>query len=198
MRRVLEASVAWVSRTPWVEVLPWPNGAPFAGVVEATGDGADAAAWKREIEAAALDGGVARLAVPSRAPDRTVIERRLADAMGALGRRGAGIATRGDVSTWTRQRAGVDASVRRVGPRRLAVEVTNFGRTKVERVVLRVYLNAPALRAEAEATKLLQANASVRNLHPNAEVLDLALPELDGRASAAFSLDYEPASSGEG
>jgi hypothetical protein len=64
-------------------------------------------------------------------------------------------------------------------------------------VVLRVFLNEPVLRAEVDATELLQAVARVQ-LHPNAEVLDLVLPELDPRASAAFSLDYELAPSRDG
>jgi hypothetical protein len=91
----------------------------------------------------------------------------------------------------------VGASVRRAGPRRIAVQVTNFGRTEASRVVLRVFLNEPTLRAEAVATKLLQADAVVR-LRAPAEVLDLVLPPLDPRASAAFHLDYEPAPSEDG
>ena len=111
--------------------------------------------------------------------------------MGELGRRGAWVATRRELSTWTRERAAVEASVRRAGPRRVVVEVTNFGRSSASRVVLRLWLNEPVRRAEAEATVLLQDAATVR-LAPNAEVLDLVLPDLDARESAAFSLDYEP------
>ena len=195
LRHVLEAAVAWTSRTPWIEVLPWPDAAPFAGVVETAAAGVaapgDPSAWRREIDAAAIDGGIARLRVPDVARRQSSTEQELAVAIGELGRRGAWVATRSENSTWTRERAAVKASVRRAGPRRVLVEVTNFGRTAASRVVLRVFLNEPVRHAEAEATKLFQADATVR-LVPNAEVLDLVLPDLDARASAAFSLDYQP------
>lgn len=203
LRRVLEAAVAWSSRMPWVEVLPWPGGASFAGVVEPDASGGDAAdgrpelVWTREIDAAEQDAGIARLLVSADARRHDATEARLADALGELGRRGAWVATRSEISTWTRQRSAVRASVRRAGPRRIVVEVTNLGRSATSRVVLRVFLNEPVLRAEVDATELLQAVASVQ-LRPNAEVLDLVLPELDPRASAAFSLDYELAPSRDG
>ncbi len=201
LRHVLEAAVAWTSRTPWVEVLPWPGGAPFAGVVEPDAASAASAAhpeleWRREIDAAAADGGMARLLVPDGARHQVATAKPLAAVIGELGRRRAWVATRREISTWTRERAAVEASVRRAGPRRVVVEVTNFGRVTASRVVLRLFLNEPVRRAEADATKLLQDTATVR-LVPNAEVLDLVLPDLDGRASAAFSLDYEPAVSSQ-
>lgn len=197
LRRVLGAAVAWSSRTPWVEVLPWPGGASFAGVVEpdaSAGVAADARperVWTREIEEAEQDAGIARLRVSAAARRHGSTEAQLADAIGELGRRRAWVATRSEISSWTRQRAAVDASVRRAGPRRIVVEVTNFGRSEASHVVLRVFLNEPVLRAEVAATELLQSAASVE-LRPNAEVLDLILPPLDPRANAAFSLDYEP------
>jgi hypothetical protein len=193
LRSVIEAAVAWASRTPWIEVMTWPGGAPFAGVVEqdvvaaAAPDDAERV-WQREIDAAATDGGVARLLVTDR---HAASEERLASAIGELTRRGGWVATRSELSTWTRERTAVEASARRAGPHRVLVEVTNFGRSAVSRVVLRLWLNEPVRSAEAEATKLLQANAGVR-LVPEAEVLDLVLPDLDARTSAAFSLDYEP------
>lgn len=194
LRHVLEAAVAWTSRTPWIEVMPWPGGAPFAGVVEQDAVAATAPAdsprvWQREIDAAAADGGIARLLVTDR---HAATEKQLAAALGELTRRGAWVATRSELSTWTRERAAVEVSVRRAGPHRVLVEVTNFGRSRASRVVLRLWLNEPVRSAEAEATKLMQDDAGVR-LVPNAEVLDLVLPDLDARASAAFSLDYEPA-----
>jgi hypothetical protein len=203
LRRVLQAAVAWSSRTPWVEVLPWPAGASFAGVVETDPSGGDAAAaspepmWTREIDAAQRDAGIARLLVSSDVRRHGSTEARLADAIGELGRRRAWVATRSEISTWTRQRTAVHASVRRAGPRRIVVEVTNFARSATSRVVLRVFLNEPVLRADVDATKLLQSAAKVQ-LHSNSEVLDLTLPPLDARASAAFTLDYEPAPSQDG
>jgi hypothetical protein len=188
---------------PWVEVLPWPGGASFAGVVEPAASGGGAAdgrpelVWTREIDAAEQDAGIARLLVSADARRHDATEARLADAIGELGRRGAWLATRSEISTWTRQRSAVNASVRRAGPRRIVVEVTNLGRSAASRIVLRVFLNEPVLRAEVDATELLQAAARVQ-LRPNAEVLDLVLPQLDPRASAAFSLDYEPTPSQDG
>lgn len=193
LRHVLEAAVAWTSRTPWIEVMAWPAGAPFAGVVEqdvVATTAPDEQVWQREIDAAAADGGVARLLVGD---EHAATEQRLASAIGELTRRGAWVATRSELATWTRERAAVEVSVRRAGPHRVLVEVTNFGRTAASRIVLRLWLNEPVRSAEAEATKLMQDDAGVR-LVPNAEVLDLVLPDLDARASAAFSLDYEPAS----
>jgi len=200
LRHVLEAAVAWTSRMPWVEVLPWPGGAPFAGVVErdiAVATPQPELGWKSEIDAAASDAGIAHLRVPSEARRHGDTEKRLAGVIGELERRRAWVATRNEISNWTRQRAVVEASVRRAGPHRVVVEVTNFSRAEASRVVLRVFLNQPVLRAAVEATELLQGTATVQ-LRPHAEVLDLALPPLDPRSSAAFSLDYEPASSQQG
>jgi hypothetical protein len=200
LRHVLEAAVAWSSRMPAVEVLPWPGGAPFAGVVEA-----DTAAatpqpelgWKREIAVAASDAGIAHLRVANEARRHGETETRLAAAIGELEKRRAWVATRSEISNWTRQRVVVEASVRRAGPQRVVVEVTNLGRSQASRVVLRVFLNQPVLRAAVEATELLQGVATLQ-LRPNAEVLDLVLPPLDPRSSAAFNIDYEPAPSREG
>ncbi len=200
LRAVLEGAVAWSSRMPAVEVLPWPGGAPFAGVVEAAADATaeqPGLGWQRAIDKAASDAGIARLFVLNEARRHDDTEQRLADAIGELDRRNAWVATRSEVSTWTRRRAAVTASVRRAGPHRVVVEVSNFGRTEASRVVLRVFLNQPALRAAVEATKLRQQAATVQ-LGPNAEVLDLVLPPLDPRSSAAFNLDYEPTPSQEG
>ena len=200
LRHVLEAAVAWSSRMPSVEVLPWPGGAPFAGVVKpdamaATSD--SEIGWQHEIETAANDAGVARLLVPGGRLRHADIEKRLASVIGELEKRGAWVATSREISNWTRQRAVVEASVRRVGPNRIAVEVTNFSRSEASRVVLRVFVNRPVLRAAVETTKLLQGTATLQ-LRPYAESLDLALPPLDPRSSMAFSLDYEPAPSQEG
>jgi len=199
LRHVLEAAIAWSSRMPWVEVLPWPGGAPFAGVFEPDSAGAAPKAeldWNREIEGAANDAGIAHMLIPSATRREGDTETRLAAVIGELEHQRAWIATRSEVSKWTRQRAAVEASVRRAGPSRVIVEVTNFGRSETSRVVLRVFLNQPALRAAVEGTKLFQGVATVQ-LRPNAEVLDLILPPLDSRASAAFSVDFEPAPSQE-
>jgi hypothetical protein len=177
LRHVLEAAVAWSSRMPSVEVLPWPGGASFAGVVKPDATVANAEpeiGWRREIEAAANDAGIARLLVPGGRPGHAEMEKRLASVIGELEQRGAWVATSRELSNWIRQREVVEATVRRVGPNRIAVEVTNFSRSEASRVVLRVFVNQPVLRASVETTKLLQGT------------------------SMAFSLDYEPAPSQEG
>jgi hypothetical protein len=200
LRHVLEAAVAWCSRMPSVEVLAWPAGAPFAGVVEpgpAAATSQPELGWKREIDAAANDAGIAHLLVPSEARRHGDTGTRLAAVIGELERRRAWVATRSEISNWTRQRAVVDASVRRAGPNRIVVEVTNLGRSEASRVVLRVFINQPVLRATVEATELLQGVATVQ-LRANAELLDLVLPPLEPRSSAAFSIDYEPTPSQEG
>lgn len=94
-------------------------------------------------------------------------------------------------------RASIDTSVRRVGPRRLLVEVTNGARTDAEGFVLRVHLNERPGRATVEATKLLQKPPRLL-VAADAEAIDLALPRLAARTSFAYSVDYEPAPAGEG
>ena len=102
-------------------------------------------------------------------------------------------ATRRDLAAWTLARGAVDASVRRAGPRRLIVEVTNNAQLPVEGLVLRVHLNEPApAGVRVETTALMQANATLRGVR-GAEAVDLALPPLDARRSRAYSLDFESA-----
>lgn len=204
LRRVLEAAVAWVSRTASLELLAWPGGALFASVVErdgASGAPEDLASleaeWRRQIDAARADGGLARLRLPESFAHGGQAERALARSFGEVARAHGWTATRRELSAWTRTRAAVDASLRRAGPRRLIVEVTNRGVATAGDLVLRVHLNEPALAARAEATQLFRPDAPVR-LTPGGETVDLVLPPLDPRASAAYSLDYEPAPQREG
>ena len=82
--------------------------------------------------------------------------------------------------------------MRRAGPKRLVVAVTNRARAQARGVALRIFLNEPVRSASVEATQLLQS-APALHLQPGSESLDLALPDLAERASAAFTLDYEPA-----
>ncbi|HTY19858.1 MAG TPA: hypothetical protein VMH82_19255 [Myxococcota bacterium] len=196
--RVLRAAVAWVARLPLVEVLPWPGGAPFAATIEPRGEDVgplDATALRfavaSELDAAEASAGLARLRAPSRAAAQDVV----ADATSELAQRGAWLATRSELASWTRQRSSIEATVRRAGPQRLVVAVTNRAPDAVRGVVLRLYLNENARSASVEATQLLQATPVLR-FRAGAESLDLALPDLARRASAAFTLDYEPAAAG--
>jgi hypothetical protein len=111
---------------------------------------------------------------------------------------GAPPATHRDRAAWTLARGAVDASVRRAGPRRLIVEVTNNAQLSVQGLVLRVHLNEPApAGVRVETTALMQANATLRGV-PDAEAVDLVLPPLDARRSRAYSLDFESAPPGAG
>ena len=107
-------------------------------------------------------------------------------------------ATHRDRAAWTLARGAVDASVRRAGPRRLIVEVTNNAQLPVQGLVLRVHLNEPApAGVRVETTALMQAKATLRGV-PDAEAVDLVLPPLDARRSRAYSLDFESAPPGAG
>jgi hypothetical protein len=104
---------------------------------------------------------------------------------------GAPPATRRDQTAWMLVRGAVDASVRRAGPRRLIVEVTNNARLPVEGLVLRVHMNDPVpAGARVETTALMQAEAVLRPV-PGADAIDLVLPTIDARRSRAYSLDFE-------
>jgi hypothetical protein len=200
LRLVLENAVAWVSRTPSVEVLAWPKGAPFASTVEAS-DVADAAAaqgaWRRALDAARRDGGVATVGLPRDTVARVALEPALSRTLDRLRGDAAWITTRRELSSWMRSRAVIDVSVRRAGPLRLVLEVTNRAGAEVEGLVLRVHLNEPVLIARAAATKLFAAAPTVR-LSADREAADLALPPLGGRSSAAYNLDTEPVRDDEG
>lgn len=107
-------------------------------------------------------------------------------------------ATRRDMTAWTLARGAVDASVRRAGPRRLIVEVTNNAQLPVTGLVLRVHLNEPVPPGiRVETTALLQANATLRRVS-DADAIDLLLPRVDARRSRAYSLDFETAPPGAG
>jgi hypothetical protein len=163
------------------------------------GDAADAsrdraaldARWRGELEAARLDAGILPLRIPALL-DPQRYEKAFAVAHAAVRREGGWLATRKEYSDWTRARKAVRASIRRAGPRRLVVEITNLASAPVEKIVLRVHLNEPASDAHVEATTLGQEAAQLR-FAAGAERADLALPRLDARRSAAYSLDYAPA-----
>ena len=202
LRSVLQAAVAWAAHRPVVEVLAWPAGARFAATVDARAEPgapaspeATARALDREIAAAEASAGLARLRVPLDGIGASEAHRVVADAVGALGKRGAWLATRSELSAWTRARSSIEATVRRAGPQRLVVAVTNRAATAARGVALRVYLNEAARSVSVETTQLLQRRPALR-FQPGSESLDLALPDLAARASTAFTLDYQPAEAG--
>jgi hypothetical protein len=200
VRRIVEAAIAWVSRTPSVEVLPWPHGAPFAGTVDAAGvpDAADSeAAWRRALDEARRDGGVASLAMPRDPAAREALEPALARALDAAKRDAAWIATRKELSLWLRSRAVIDVSVRRAGPQRLVLQITNRATEDVAGVVVRVHLNEPVRAAQVASTRIFEAPPG-RVLSADREAVDLFLPRLEGSSSAAYHLDTEPVGEREG
>jgi len=193
-RAIVEAAVAWVSRTPSVELLAWPDGAPFAGTVEAA-DVADAAVaeagWLRAIDDARRDGGIATLAVPRDGAAREALEPALARALDVAKRDAGWIATRRELSVWQRSRAVIDVSVRRAGPRRLILQITNRAAEDVAGLVVRVHLNEPIRAAEVSGTKLFATPPRLA-LSADREAADLFVPRLEGSSSAAYHLDTEP------
>src|SRR5262249_1452740 len=200
LRAVLQAAVAWGARRPLVEALPWPGAARFAAVLDVHGDVESGArtplrfAVADEIEEAEASGGLAHLRARAAGAGGDPV---VAETVAELAQRGAWLASRSELASWTRQRSSIEATLRRAGPQRLLVAVTNRARGRAGGVVLRVYLNEAARSASVEATQLLQARPVLR-FEAGSDSLDLALPDLVERASAAFTLDYEPAAAGSG
>jgi hypothetical protein len=191
---VLESALAWVARRPTVEILPWPSGAAFAAVLEPQPERAATlaparATFARELEAGAAAASVAWLSLPGASSGET--HALAVDLLAEAQRQGAWVATRAELSSWIRSRSSLEATLRHAGPQRLAVAITNHAPRPTRDVVLRVHLNRRAVRATAEPTALLQARPGVR-FRQGDEVIDLVLPELAARRSAAFSVDYEP------
>jgi hypothetical protein len=192
LRRVLEAAVAWSSRTPWVEVLAWPKGAAYASVIESGDtDGDVEASWRRALDEAKRDAGLAELRLPTAAGAQQALEPVLRRTLARVDRETGWYATRTDLSRWLRSRSVATASVRRVGPRRLTVEVSNRDRVDLEDLVLRIHLNDAAIEARVVGTQVLQAKAAAQ-LSPDGQAVDLRLPRLEARASAAYHVEIEP------
>jgi len=203
MARLARGAILWASRQPLAEVLPWPNGAFFAGVVELDRTGfavhrfgdtpiAVERAVEAEVEAARHRGELARIEIPVPGLGSAEAERLKEHAIRLLQGRSAWVATRGDVAAWKAARSGVSATIRRQGPNRLLLDVSNDSRTAAGLVVIRVYLNQPAERVRVERTQLLQEVPELRFLRGR-ESLDLLLPELPGRTNRAYTIDFESA-----
>jgi hypothetical protein len=193
VRTVVESSLAWASRTPSVEVLPWPSGAPYAVVVTASGP-ADAPSgareWRETLDRAARDGALATLRVPRGSDAHEALQPELSRVLAAARRDQAWVATRRDLSQWQRGRGVVDATLRRAGPRRLVIEVSNRFREPMEGVVLRIHTNEPTARATVEGTTLGQATARARRA-ADSESIDLLLPRIAARTNLSWSVDFE-------
>lgn len=205
MTRLLDAAIAWVAREPFVEVLPWPQRAALGALI-VWGDeapevqpaalaGASSAAERRrvldeQIARAALGARLFRLELPegfgSQAERRLLLEH----STRRLHQEDAWFAARGEIARWRRLQTGVVASIRRVGPRRHLIAVTNRNDERVEGAALRVHLNDDVREARLGRTTLQQQEP--RFSHDRAAGrLDLALPPLDPGATQSFTLDLE-------
>ncbi len=203
MTRLVRASIDWASRVPSVEILGWPGGARFAARVLHGGESGNGDVLRSEravreaVERAARTGALARLALPAPGDSGTrgdVLER---IAREELARRAAWLPRDGEVRRWTETRALVDARVRRTGPQRLLVEISNRGREAAAGVALRVHLNRRASSAEVGVTKVGQVAPTVV-LRAGAEHVDLQLPALPPRESLSYHLDLRFGAAAEG
>ena len=83
------------------------------------------------------------------------------------------------------------AEVRRLGPRRHLVDVTNRGRDSARGAVVRVHLNAPVERVAMQRTILHQDEPRFQ-LDRRARHVDVRVPEIAGGRSLAYTLDLDP------
>lgn len=200
--RLVEASLAWAAEEPFVEVLAWPGQAPFAAFV---GDAPLARVPAGLLEArsvremgAAIDAGLERarrrgtlfvLSPPADAPRR---EQALDYARRRSERAGAWLASAGEISAWKRLRAGIDATVHRIGPRRHVIDVRSRNREAVRNAALRVHLNAAAHGVRIERTTLQQDAPEVR-VDLGERSADVLLGELSPDERRSYTLDFEGA-----
>jgi len=84
------------------------------------------------------------------------------------------------------------AELRRLGPRRHLVDVTNRGRESARGAVVRVHLNVPVERLAMQRT-VLQQDEPRFHFDPRAQHVDVRLPEIAGGRSLAYTLDLDPA-----
>lgn len=189
MVRLVDAALAWVTRQPTVEVLAWPDGADFAGVVAgAESDDADVVRTRDEVRArlaeAARAGALARFAVAG-ADLHQFAAGVLADDGGWLARDAS------VVESWEERRNRLAVALERSGPQRWLLKVSNLGSEPLSGVVVRIHLNRPFRSAGIERTVLLQESPQLR-IRRAAEQLDVILPEVPAGASRAYSVDIDP------
>jgi hypothetical protein len=186
MVRLVDAALAWATHKATVEVLAWPGGARFAGVV-AGSDPSDPDAVRshagvsRKLAEASRAGGLARFAVTGAALHQYAAAL-LADDGGWLARDPS------TVEEWEERRDQLVVAVERTGPQRWLLKVTNLGLDPLREAVVRLHMNRPVRSAAIERTTLLQESPRLR-LEYGAERLDVLLPELPGGASLAYSVD---------
>ena len=206
MTEVIRAALAWASRDLLLEVLPWPRGMAFAGAVatekgesSGTGSSTDAERYIDELaprlDAAKAAGAFVVLPPPPPGSGVKGLPSPATVAYAALQRRGAWLTQSAQVEKWRLKRGQVAASLSRVGPNRVLVEISNRDRESLEGVALRVHFNRPVTGAQVEQTAVLQDVPKLR-FRSGDERVDLLLPDLPARASRAYTLDFELSDAG--
>lgn len=102
----------------------------------------------------------------------------------------AEVAAPADLAPGDAAAASLDAQLKRLGPRRHLVEVTNRGGREAQGGTLIVYLNVPVQRVELHRTILQQDEPRFKFL-PGEQRLEIRLPGLAAGASLAFTLDLD-------
>ncbi len=95
-------------------------------------------------------------------------------------------------ATSTPEAPDLAAELRRIGPRRHLLDVTNRGRTTARGGIVRVHLNAPVERLAMRRT-VVQQDEPRFHFDPRAQHVDLRVPELPRGRSLAYTLDLDPA-----
>lgn len=199
MAGVLRAGIAWALREPIIEVLPWPRAAVFPAMLvtdrtSAALEDADLAQIEEEllgrIGAAELTAEAVELRIPM-GPRPSAEAVGLAERVGAtLNARGAWSARRDEIDAWRQRRDLVQTSMRRPGPRRLQLDITNGNPDEIEGVVVRIYLNRPVQRVRVSATEL-GAEVPALDHRPGSEVADLHFDAIAERSSRAVNVDLD-------
>lgn len=200
---IVRAAVDWTTGQPSVEVLAWPGGRPLASSVVLTPDAAVASdAWEHgladDVARAAETARWLELVIATGGLDDEAVAERRRRADEILAAADAWVVGSAARHEWVRGRGGVQASVSRVTPRRLRVEVTNRGAERVRGAALRLYVNRPFASVDVRPTALLQRSAEVRRARRGVDWaagddwVDLLLPELPARTHSAWVVDYRP------
>ncbi|MCP4039799.1 MAG: hypothetical protein GY733_22840 [bacterium] len=92
---------------------------------------------------------------------------------------------------WVRVRDRVVARLRRAGPQRLLVDVTNTGSVDVQGLVVRLRFNRPVAEVRLGGTTVLQEATSMLH-HLGGDSAGLILPDLSPGRSLSLYADYVP------
>jgi hypothetical protein len=192
MVRLVDAALAWCTHRATVEILAWPDGARFAGVVTGAGVDSDPDADETDVVETREDVR-ARLEDAARAGALASFRVGGADlhqfAVRALSNDGGWFARDASVvRSWEDRRDRLVAAVERTGPQRWLLEVSNLGPEPLAGAVIRIHLNRAVRSAAVERTVLLQEEPRLR-LRRAQEQLDVILPEVPAGTSQAYSVD---------